>query len=135
MATTGPETSAMAWIAASFGDKPFSSCFSTASTTTMASSTTSPMASTSPNSERVLTENPRSGKKANVPMRDTGTAAAGIRVARHRLQEDEDHQDDEQEGLPEGPIYLLDPLGDGERRIEGHDVIHVHRETSSSAPP
>ncbi len=40
------------------------------------------MASTSPNSDSVLIENPRSGKSANVPMSETGTATIGISVAR-----------------------------------------------------
>jgi len=33
--------------------------------------------------DRVLTENPRTGKKANVPMRETGTAIVGMRVGLH----------------------------------------------------
>ena len=54
----------------------------TASTTTMASSTTMPMASTRPNIDNVLTENPRTGKKMNVPMRETGIVSSGMIVAR-----------------------------------------------------
>ena len=54
----------------------------TASTTTMASSTTMPMASTSPRSESVLTENPKSGNAMKVPISDTGTVKSGMRVAR-----------------------------------------------------
>ena len=54
----------------------------TASTTTIASSTTSPMASTSAKRESVLMENPRNGKKMNVPTSETGTAMSGMRVAR-----------------------------------------------------
>ena len=54
----------------------------TASTTTMASSTTMPMASTRPNIDRVLTENPSSGKKMNVPISDTGIVTSGMIVAR-----------------------------------------------------
>ena len=83
MATTGPETCDIALNAASFGDRPSSIWCSIASTTTIASSTTSPMASTSPNSDSVLIENPSRGKMANVPIRETGTAINGIRVARH----------------------------------------------------
>ncbi len=49
----------------------------------MASSTTSPMASTSPIRAMVLMEKPSRGNMAKVPMRETGTARAGIRVARH----------------------------------------------------
>ncbi len=58
-ATTGLDTSRMAWNAASRGAMPSSMWRSTASTTTMASSTTSPMASTMPKSDSVLMENPR----------------------------------------------------------------------------
>ena len=48
----------------------------------MASSTTIPMASTNPKSVNVLIENPSADMPAKVPIRDTGTAAAGIKVAR-----------------------------------------------------
>ena len=54
----------------------------TASTTTMASSTTMPIASTRPNIDNVLTEKPRTGKKMNVPMRETGIVSSGMIVAR-----------------------------------------------------
>ncbi len=57
---TGPEISSIALSAASFGDMPSSMWRSTASTTTIASSTTSPIASTSPNSDKVLIEKPKS---------------------------------------------------------------------------
>ena len=83
MAMTGPETSSMALSDASFGDSPSSMWRSTASTTMMASSTTRPMARTRPKRERVLIEKPRDGKKAKVPMRETGTARVGMRVALH----------------------------------------------------
>src|SRR5271169_5865937 len=56
------------------GERPFSMWCSTASTTTMASSTTRPMARMRPKSERVLMEKPNIGKKAKVPMSETGTA-------------------------------------------------------------
>jgi hypothetical protein len=55
---------------------------STASTTTMASSTTMPMASTTASREMVLAEKPIMSRKAKVPIRATGTAIKGIRVAR-----------------------------------------------------
>src|SRR5262249_62377809 len=48
----------------------------------MASSTTRPIANTKPKRESVLMEKPKSGKKTNVPTRETGTANSGIRVAR-----------------------------------------------------
>ncbi len=82
MPTTGPETSDIAFRVASRGAMPSSMWCSTASTTTIASSTTRPMASTRPKRERVLIEKPRKGKKAKVPIRDTGTAIRGMRVAR-----------------------------------------------------
>ncbi len=82
MPTTGPATSFMAWTVASRGFMPCSMWCSTASTTTMASSTTRPMASTRPKSDRVLMEKPSMGKTAKVPMRLTGTAIMGMRVAR-----------------------------------------------------
>jgi hypothetical protein len=82
MPTTGPDTSDIAFSVASRGGRPCSMWCSTASTTTIASSTTRPIASTKPNSESVLMENPSSGKKANVPISETGTAISGMSVAR-----------------------------------------------------
>ncbi len=55
---------------------------STFSTTTMASSTTMPIASTSPNSDRVLIENPKPSITAKVPTREIGTATSGMIDAR-----------------------------------------------------
>src|ERR1043165_1397759 len=82
MAMTGPETSFIAWMVALRGVIPSSMWCSTASTTTVASSTTRPRARTNPKRDRVLIEKPRSGKSANVPMSETGTATIGISVAR-----------------------------------------------------
>ncbi len=82
MLITGPDTSCIARTVASRGDIPCSMWCSTASTTTIASSTTRPTARTRPKSDSVLMENPSSGKTANVPMSDTGTAAIGMIVAR-----------------------------------------------------
>ena len=82
IATTGPDTSPMAFSVASRGDMPSSMWCSTASTTTIASSTTRPMASTRPKRESVFTENPKAGKRMKVPMSDTGTARSGISVGR-----------------------------------------------------
>ncbi len=83
IAMIGAVTSAMARIAASLGKTPSSRiCRSTFSTTTMASSTTIPMAKTMPNKVSVLMENPSACIPANVPMSETGTATAGIKVAR-----------------------------------------------------
>ncbi len=83
IAMIGPDTSFIAFIAASFGDKPCSKWCSTASTTTIASSTTMPIASTSPNNERLLRLNPIPSMTAKVPTIATGTAISGISVARH----------------------------------------------------
>jgi hypothetical protein len=55
---------------------------STFSTTTMASSTTMPMASTRPKRVIEFTENPNICMPKKVPMIDTGTASAGMSVAR-----------------------------------------------------
>ena len=82
MPTTGADTSFMAWMVASLGVIPCSMWCITASTTTIASSTTMPIARTRPNMESVFTEKPRSGKKMNVPMRETGTVSSGMIVAR-----------------------------------------------------
>src|SRR3954471_18223973 len=82
MAITGPVTSSIALRDASRGDNPSASQRSTFSTTTIASSTTMPIASTNPNSDRLLSENPKIAITANVPMSDTGTATIGMIVAR-----------------------------------------------------
>ena len=82
MAMTGPETSSIALIVASFGSIPCSMWCITASTTTIASSTTMPIARTRPSSERTLIEKPRSGKNMNAPTSETGTVSSGISVAR-----------------------------------------------------
>jgi hypothetical protein len=82
IATTGPDTSDIAFSVASFGERPCSMWCSTASTTTIASSTTMPIASTSASSEIVLIEKPNTGNSTNVPISETGTASSGISVAR-----------------------------------------------------
>ena len=91
---TADSTSAMAisavwispidWMVASRGDiSGFSSSTrSTFSTTTIASSTSSPIDSTTPNSVSTLMEKPHSARMPNVPSSTTGTAIAGISVAR-----------------------------------------------------
>ena len=81
-AITGPDTSRMAWMAASRGIIPSSIWCSTASTTTIASSTTIPIASTRPNSVRLLMLKPIASITPNVPMIATGTATSGISAER-----------------------------------------------------
>ena len=82
-ATTGPETSFIALIAASLGDS-FSSVIrrSTFSNTIIASSTTIPIAKIKPNNVNRLMENPKTYIPANAPIIETGTAKIGISVAR-----------------------------------------------------
>ena len=106
MATTGPETSFMAWAVASLGLMPCSMWCITASTTTMASSTTMPMASTRPSSERVLTEKPSSGKTMKVPMSETGTVSSGMRVARQFCRKTKTTRMTRMHGLEEGVDHL-----------------------------
>ena len=73
----------MAALAASRADSLRLSMISVAaSTTTMASSTTRPMANTSANRVSVLSEKPSARKALKVPIRETGIASIGIRVAR-----------------------------------------------------
>ena len=83
MAMSAPLTSAMASSDACAGLTWRSAMMrSTFSTTTIASSTTMPMASTRPNSVIELIENPNICMPKKVPMMETGTASAGMRVAR-----------------------------------------------------
>ena len=80
--TIGPNSSAMALIAASFGVRPCSMCRAAPSTTTIASSTTMPIASTIANSVARLTLKPSAAMAAKAPMIVTGTVVAGTRTAR-----------------------------------------------------
>src|SRR5256885_16861342 len=83
VAMIGPVTSLMAWRVASIGESPSAMLRSTFSTTTIASSTTIPIARTNPNKESALMLNPSASITANVPTRETGTAASGMIEARH----------------------------------------------------
>ena len=84
IAMIGPVICSIAFLVASAGDRLGSSSRtrSTFSTTTMASSTRMPIANTIASSETVLAEYPSSSSTANAPITLTGTAIAGIRVAR-----------------------------------------------------
>ena len=82
IAISAPDTSRIVLCAASRGDRPLRTWFSTASTTTMASSTTIPTASTSAKRDRELIENPSASWTANVPTRATGIAMIGMMAAR-----------------------------------------------------
>ena len=52
----------------------------------MASSTTMPIASTSPNSDRLLSENPSAANMAKVPTSEIGIATIGTIEARQRCK-------------------------------------------------
>ena len=82
MPMTGPNSSFIAWMAASWPDMPRSIYLVTPSTMTMASSTTMPMASTMPNRVERLTVKPSAAMPAKAPMMVTGTVVAGTSVAR-----------------------------------------------------
>ncbi len=84
IATIGAVISVMAFFVASAGDRFGSSSMtrSTFSTTTIASSTRIPIASTMASNEIVLAEKPTAKSTAKVPITLTGTAIAGMTVAR-----------------------------------------------------
>jgi hypothetical protein len=82
MPMIGPNSSFIAWIAASLLGMPRSMWCAAPSTTTMASSTTMPIASTIANSVDRLTVKPSAAMPANAPMMVTGTVVAGTSMAR-----------------------------------------------------
>ena len=108
MAMTGPETSSIALIVASFGCMPCSMWCITASTTTIASSTTMPMASTRPRSESTLIEKPSSGKKMNAPIERDGHRHQRNQRRAPVLEEDEDDDDHERDGFEQRVEDLVD---------------------------
>ena len=82
MPMTGPNSSFIALIAASWLDMPRSMWRATPSTITMASSTTMPIASTMPNIVVVLMVKPIAAMAAKAPMMVTGIVVAGTSMAR-----------------------------------------------------
>ncbi len=127
MATTGPETSSIAFSAASRGDRPSSMWRSTHSTTTIASSTTSPIARIEPEQREGVDGEPEDREE------DEG-ADERHRHRQHRdqrrapaLQEDEHHQDDQEQRLPERGEDLVHARGDGAGGVEGDRVVEVGR--------
>ena len=82
MPTIGPNSSSIALIAASCGDRPRSMWCAAPSTTTIASSTTMPIERMMANSVERFTVKPNAAIAANAPMIVTGTVVAGTRVAR-----------------------------------------------------
>ena len=125
---------------------------STFSTTTMASSTTMPIASTSPNSDSVLIEKPNSVQhREGADDRDRHRHQRDDRGA-PGLQEENDHEDDQRDGLEQrlddlvdrvahelGRVVddlVVDALGHGGLQL-GHGLAHVvgdRRGRSSRAP-
>ena len=77
-----PVSSDMASRAACRGFIPCSILIITASTTTMASSTTKPAAKVQANRVKVFSSNPKAFNPAMAPIKATGIAIAGIKVAR-----------------------------------------------------
>ena len=94
--STVKPTSCAPSSAACSGGMPASTWRVMFSSTTMASSTTKPVAMVSAISDRLSRLKPSRYITPNVPSSETGTATAGIRVARAVAQEDEHHQDHQQ---------------------------------------
>ena len=82
MPMTGPNSSSIALMAASWGVMPRSIWRATPSTITIASSTTMPIASTMPNMVVVLMVKPSAAMAAKAPMIVTGIVVAGTSMAR-----------------------------------------------------
>ena len=85
------------------------------------------MASTRPNSDSVLTEKPRSGKTANVPISDTGTASIGISVARQFWRNRKTTRMTSTIASPSVFRISSDALRDRARRVERVVVVDVLR--------
>ena len=115
----------MALNAASRGDKPSSIWLSIASTTTMASSTTRPIARTKPKSDSVLIEKPSRGKIANVPIRETGTAISGMRVARQPCRKMNTTKNHQGHRLKEGLDDFLHSLGHRQGGVKRNGIIEI----------
>ena len=89
---------------------------STFSTTTIASSTTMPIARTIASSETVLAEYPTALSAMNVPIRLTGTASVGIKVAR-TLQRNRETRARREQGLKQHLLHFVHDISS--RRIVG----------------
>ena len=114
---------------ASFGDRPSSLMRrSTFSTTTIASSTSKPMVSTMPNIVSTLIEKPKACMTPKVPSSTTGTAIAGISVARRFCRNRYITRHDQHERLEQGLDHLLDRQPDERRGVEGDDRLQARRE-------
>ena len=122
------------WMVASRTGKPFSSQRSMFSSTTMASSTTMPMASTSPNSVRLFRREAHQGhdgegadqRHRHVDHRQE----QGLPVLQEQ-QDDDGHQDD---GVAQGVEHLVDRLADERRGVVDDGVLEPRGEAASPAP-
>ena len=81
------------------------------------------MASTMPNSVSVLMENPNAASTPKVPSSTTGTAIAGISVARQVLQEDEHHQEHQHDRLDQRLDHFLDRQPHEGRGVVGENAF------------
>ena len=86
------------------------------------------MASTRPNSDSVLIEKPSSGKTANVPISETGTASIGISVARQFCRNRNTTMTTRTIASTSVFRISLMPSRDRQRRVERVDVVEVARE-------
>ena len=129
VAMTAPSTSRIASDAAWRAGFRYSwMCRSMFSITTIASSTTMPVARMMPKSVSVLIEKPSSLTNANAPISETGMVMRRDERAAPALQEQEDHQDDEDDGLDQRLQHFADGLVDDLRRVERDLVLQPGRE-------
>ena len=87
-----------------------------------------PIASTSPNSVSMLMLNPSASITAKVPTSETGHGGQRNDGRAPRLQEEDDHDDDEHDGFKEGDDDRLDGAADEDSRIVNDRVIESFRE-------
>ena len=69
------------------------------------------------------------GEKAKVPMRDTGTASSGIRVARQPCRKMKTTRMTEDERFKEGLDDFLHALRHRQRGVQSNAIIEVRRES------
>ena len=135
-AITGPRTSSIARLAASFGDRPNCTMLrSVFSTTTIASSTTRPIARIMPNSVSMLIEKPNTSMPTSATEdRDRHRERRDDREAQ-AVQEDEHHQHDQHDRLEERLHHLVDRRLHEQGGVERDLVLRGRRESSSTARP
>ena len=135
MAMTGPVISSIALIVASRGGRPLRHPVLDVLETTMASSTTMPMASTRPNSVRLFSVKPSTLMTANVPISDTGTAITGRSSRPPVLQEQQDDDGHQDDGVAQRLEHLVDRLADERRGVVDDARSRAPAGSGPSAPP